>query len=155
MEPKDDMRFVSVMKDTPLHPLTFGEPGSLGLGKNEKDRLFLSPSQPASTVIFGLIFSDGFLEKQICAVGSFIYAQEDCWARANHHLYNTDGTVGGTAAKAIVAALDLLSVQQFAAVRLQSSWSRSFTKLVTCNQGFTSMLWLQSIILQKEAKLSR
>ena len=42
-------------------------------------------------------------EKQICSVGSFIYSQQDSWMRANHHLYFTDGTVGGTAAKAIVA----------------------------------------------------
>ena len=44
-----------------------------------------------------------FFERQICSIGSFIYAQEDSWLRTNHHLYFTDGSVGGTSAKAIVA----------------------------------------------------
>lgn len=32
-----------------------------------------------------------------------MYAQQDSWLRSNHHLYFTDGIVGGTAAKALVA----------------------------------------------------
>ena len=35
---------------------------------------------------------------------SFIFAAEDAWLRSNHHLYATDGTVGGTPAKAMVAS---------------------------------------------------
>ena len=44
-----------------------------------------------------------FFETQICAIGSFIYSQEDSWLRSNHHLHLTDGSVGGTSAKALVA----------------------------------------------------
>ena len=63
----------------------------------------LGPQSPTLAEVETLEELAAFIEKQVCAVGSFVHAQEDGWARANHHLYNVDGTVGGTPATAPVA----------------------------------------------------
>ena len=43
-------------------------------------------------------------EDRVTVVGCFLRASDDEFIRANHHLYNTDGAMRGTPAKAMVAA---------------------------------------------------